>query len=112
VLRLVTSLSECSDENQMFDASNDLKARESLLDIPVTITSARARSSEHLEGTVFAQIGVIMPDGTDAQFNIGGNAATLPLVFQRTGRLPAAFILRRVETSNGRVAWKWGRYHA
>lgn len=112
VVTLVTALSECTESNQMFDVGNDRLIRESLLNIPVTITSARPRPSDYHDGKSFAQIGIILPDGTDAQFNIGGNAASLPLILQRLGRLPVVMILRQVETRSGKIAWKWNRHNA
>jgi hypothetical protein len=106
--RKVAAIDECQDANQVFDVDNDYYARVYLLNVPLTITSARSRPSDCRPGKRFAQIGFLKADGSDGQFNIGGNAAWLPLRLQRTGQLPARMILRLVGTNRGQV-WKWER---
>ncbi len=105
LVALVNALDQCETLEQMFDADSDYVSLESVLDVPITITSARAMPSAYRDDT-YAVIGFTKTAGTAGRFTIGGNASILPLAWSRTGKLPLIRVLYTADTPNGFV-FKW-----
>ena len=53
--RLIVSLEECDSVNQVFDVDNNWYPCENVINVPITITSARKRPSDYSHG-YFAQV--------------------------------------------------------
>lgn len=102
---LFNALDQCETEEQMWDAGNDYVSLESVLDVPITITSAWAMPSAYRDDT-YAVIGFTKTGGTAGWFTIGGNASILPLAWSRTGKLPLTRVLYAADTHQGLV-FKW-----
>jgi hypothetical protein len=105
LVALVNALDQCETLEQMFDADSDYVSLESVLDVAITITSARAMPSAYRDDT-YAVIGFTKTAGTEGRFTIGGNASILPLTWSRSGKLPLTRVLHTAETPNGFV-FKW-----
>lgn len=102
---MIASLEECDSDNQAFDIDNDRYLCEHVLNVPITITSARKRPSDYHHG-YFAQVAFQAADDSRGQFSIGGNAAWFPLQQQRFGKLPVRAILRTETSRNGQL-YRW-----
>jgi hypothetical protein len=105
LVALFNALDQCETLEQMFDADNDYVSLESVLDVPLTITSARVMPSAYRDDT-YAVIGFTKAGGAAGRFTIGGNASILPLAWSRTGKLPLTRVLRSADTPKGLV-FKW-----
>lgn len=101
----VNALDECETTEQALDADNDRYIRAHVLNVLITVTSARSRQSEYRDQK-FAQVGFVKIDGSHGQFSIGGKAAWLPLRLQRFEKLPATLILRTETTRRGQL-YRW-----
>jgi hypothetical protein len=102
LVSLFNTLDQYETAEQMFDADKDYVSIESVLDVPLTITSARAVPSAYRDDT-YAVIGFTKEGGTAGRFTIGGNASVLPLAWSRTGKLPLTRVLCTAATPKGRV---------
>lgn len=102
--RTIAAMDTCETADQLFDVDNWPELRASVLNVPITITSARKMPSDVRVG-IYAVIGFTGPGGV-GRFAIGGNGARMPLIRSKTNRLPVTAILYTVDTPYGDL-YKW-----